>query len=161
MGRKEPKRAPFDINDTIHQVLALARSEIEGRQVTVRAELTTPLPPAVGDKVEVEQVVLNLVINAIEAMADVRNRELLARSQLDDSGHVLVSVQDTGSELSENDYDHLFDAFVTTKPEGMGLGLSISRSIIEAHGGRLWASPISPNGSVFQFTLPIEAAGAA
>jgi NO-binding membrane sensor protein with MHYT domain len=159
--RKEPKRAPFDINDTIHQVLALARSEIEGRQVTVRAELTTPLPPAVGDKVEVEQVVLNLVINAIEAMADVRNRELLARSQLDDSGHVLVSVQDTGSELSENDYDHLFDAFVTTKPEGMGLGLSISRSIIEAHGGRLWASPISPIGSVFQFTLPIETAGAA
>jgi len=160
--RQVPERAPVDINDAIREVLALARSEIKSRRVSVRTELTTPLPRVVGERVAFQQVLLNLIMNAIDAMDTVKNRprELLIRSQLDQSGRVLVSVRDTGTGLGPNS-DRIFDPFFTTKPGGMGLGLSISRSIIEAYGGRLWASPASPCGSLFQFTLPAEPAAAA
>jgi signal transduction histidine kinase len=163
LRRDAPEKIPFDINDTIRQLLALVRSDIERGQATVRTELTMPLPPVAGDNVELVQVILNLVINALEAMAEVRDRsrELLIRSELDNSGRILVSVQDTGAGLDPGGYDHIFDTLFTTKREGMGLGLSISRSIIEAHGGRLWASPVRPHGSLFQFTLPTGTEGAA
>lgn len=161
--RQAPEKAPVDINDAIREVLALARSEIKSRRVSVRTELTTPLPPVVGERGAFQQVLLNLIVNAIDAMDAVKDRprELVIRSRLDASGRVLVSVQDTGTGLGPNDADRIFDPFFTTKPSGMGMGLSISRSIIEAYGGRLWASPASPRGSLFQFTLPTEAAAAA
>jgi signal transduction histidine kinase len=111
----------------------------------------------VGDRIQLQQVILNLMINAIEAMKEVINapRELLISSTKDDSDRVLVAVQDSGPGLNRESADRLFDAFYTTKAQGMGMGLPISRSIIEAHGGRLWATANMPHGAVFQFTLPI------
>jgi signal transduction histidine kinase len=115
------------------------------------------LPRVTGDRVQLQQVLLNLIMNAVEAMSAVYNRprELAIASRLDDAGAVLVEVRDSGSGLDAQASEQVFEAFYTTKPEGIGIGLSISRSIIEAHGGRLWASPNAPHGAVFQFSLPI------
>jgi len=109
-----------------------------------------------GDRVQLQQVIINLMINGIQAMADIdnRTRSLLIRSDHDQSGQVLVSVQDSGNGIDPANANRLFDAFYTTKPSGMGMGLSICRSIIEGHGGRIWASNHSGTGAVFQFTLP-------
>jgi len=127
----------------------------------VRVETTLPsnIVSVVGDRVQLQQVVLNLIMNGIEAMADLMNgqRELQVRSANDQSGDVFVAVADSGPGLVLAQADRLFEAFFTIKPEGMGMGLSICRSIIDAHGGRLWASPNLPNGAVFQFTLPTAA----
>jgi len=124
----------------------------------VRVETTLPsnIVSVVGDRVQLQQVVLNLIMNGIEAMADLMNgqRELQVRSAKDQSGDVFVAVADSGPGLVLAQADRLFEAFFTIKPEGMGMGLSICRSIIDAHSGRLWASPNLPNGAVFQFTLP-------
>lgn len=163
LRRDAAESGPIDINDMIRQVLALVRNEIEGHKTTVRTELAVALPPVIGDKVQLEQVVLNLVLNAIEAMAEVseRPRELLIRSQLDAWGAILVSVDDTGTGLDPTALDKIFNTLFTTKPKGIGLGLSISRSIIEAHGGHLWASPGSPHGASFHFSLPTRTVSAA
>src|SRR5271165_1894078 len=112
--------------------------------------------PVLGDRVQLQQVVLNLIVNGIEAMASSApgERRLEIRTADDESGRVLVTVADSGPGLHLAETDRLFEAFFTTKPEGMGMGLSICRSIVDAHGGRLWASPNVPNGAVFQFTLP-------
>jgi signal transduction histidine kinase len=127
----------------------------------VRVETTLPsnIVSVVGDRVQLQQVVLNLIMNGIEAMADLMNgqRELQVRSANDQSGDVFVAVADSGPGLVLAQADRLFEAFFTIKPEGMGMGLSICRSIIDAHSGRLWASPNLPNGAVFQFTLPTAA----
>jgi signal transduction histidine kinase len=130
----------------------VARSEI-----TLTLEAASSLPSVVGDRIQLQQVVLNLVMNAIEAMAPVtdRARMLVIRSERHDDDGVRVAVHDTGIGIRASDLDLVFNAFFTTKPSGMGMGLSISRSMIEAHGGRLWAAPNEPHGAIFQFSLPI------
>jgi signal transduction histidine kinase len=114
------------------------------------------MPLILGDRIQLQQVILNLIINAIEAMSgvDERPRELLVGSGKDESQAVVINVRDSGPGLDPKHRNHLFDAFYTTKPQGMGMGLAISRSIIEAHGGRLWATANEGRGAVFQFTLP-------
>jgi signal transduction histidine kinase len=148
--------AQLDINDAIGEILVLLRSELRRQSVSLETELSDDLEPVTGDRVQLQQVVLNLVMNGIEAMSAVMHRSRILRviSQLQESGDVLIAVMDVGSGLDPTNIDRIFDAFFTTKPEGMGMGLAICRSIIEAHGGLLWASPRQPHGSVFQFTLP-------
>jgi PAS domain S-box-containing protein len=150
------QKVRLDLNALIREVLPLVRSEVLRHRGAVRLELAAELPPVLGDRVQIQQVLINLVMNGLEAMAAVgdRPRELVLRSQGPDAGEVRVSVQDAGVGLDPTTADRLFNAFFTTKPGGMGMGLSISRSIIEAHGGRLWATPNSGPGATFQFTLP-------
>ena len=151
-----PKRAPLDINELIQGVVRLVTREAQAHGASVRLELAPALPAVVGDRVQLQQVVINLVINAIQAMASVtaRPRELSIRSRQNEAGHVLIEVADSGHGIGSTNADQLFKAFFTTKPAGMGMGLSICRSIIEAHGGNVWASDNTPSGAVFHFTLP-------
>jgi signal transduction histidine kinase len=153
-----PRKDPLDINQAIFQVVAVTRGETTKNKVSVETQLGNGLPPVRGDRIQLEQVLLNLVINAVEAMASTREgaRQLLIRTGKDGSGGVLVTVQDSGPGLSADNLDHLFDAFYTTKPGGMGMGLSICRSIVEAHGGRLSAAAHNGPGATFEFTVPIE-----
>ena len=156
LAKKAPPRKDWlDINETILEVIALARSEAQKNRVSLQTQLSSDLPLILGDRIQLQQVILNLIINAIEAMSGVNEgpRELLIRSGTDESQDVLVAVRDSGPGLDPNSLDHLFTAFFTTKPQGMGMGLAISRSIIEAHGGRLWVSPNDGPGATFQFTL--------
>src|SRR5258705_9737286 len=122
-------------------------------------ELAPALPTILGDRVQLQQVIINLVMNGIEAMQSVtdRPRELVIRSRQDEKQQVLVSVTDCGVGISAENVDRLFNAFFTTKSSGMGMGLSICRSIIEGHGGKLWATANVPHGATFQFTLPVDA----
>jgi PAS domain S-box-containing protein len=154
--KSEPEMAQFDINDAIGEILMLLRSEMRRQNVSLETELFDGIGPVTGDRVQLQQVVLNLVMNGIEAMSAVmdRPRTLRVISQLQQSGDVLIAVTDVGTGFDPANMDRIFDAFFTTKSEGMGMGLAICRSIIEAHGGRLWASPQLPHGSVFQFTVP-------
>jgi PAS domain S-box-containing protein len=154
--KSAPAKAPLDLSDMIHEVLAMIDPEARRHRVAVRTDLAAGLPPVRGDRVQVQQVLLNLVMNGIEAMQAVteRPRELRIRTQPHESDTVLVTAQDTGIGLDPENMARLFDAFFTTKPGGMGIGLSISRTIIEAHGGRLWATPNDGPGATFQFTLP-------
>jgi two-component system sensor kinase FixL len=149
---------PVDLNEAIHEVLALVRNEMQRNGVSLRAQLADGLPHVRGDRVQLQQVILNLVVNAIEAMSaiDDRPRELVISSRGDESRGVIIAVRDSGSGLEAADTDQLFEAFYTTKPGGIGMGLAISRSILEAHGGRLWALPNVPHGAVFQLLLPAE-----
>jgi C4-dicarboxylate-specific signal transduction histidine kinase len=151
-----PKRAALDINELIQGVVRLVTREAQAHGASVRLELAPALPAVVGDRVQLQQVVINLVINAIQAMASVtaRPRELSIRSRRNEAGHVLIEVADSGHGIGSSNADQLFKAFFTTKPAGMGMGLSICRSIIEAHGGNVWASDNTPSGAVFHFTLP-------
>jgi C4-dicarboxylate-specific signal transduction histidine kinase len=146
----------FDINSAIVDVLALTGGELRRHDVLLETELSAELEPISGDRGQMEQVILNLTVNAIEAMAtdDHPPRVLRITSQIAREDDVVIAVADTGAGLDPATGDGIFDAFFTTKPDGMGMGLSICRSIIEAHGGRLWASPNSPRGSIFQFTVP-------
>jgi PAS domain S-box-containing protein len=154
--KNESERLPLDVNDVINDVIKLVGREIVSHQVSLRRGLAAALPPVLGDRVQLQQVIINLMINGIQAMAEIDNRarSLLIRSDHDQSGQVLVSVQDSGNGIDPANANRLFDAFYTTKPSGMGMGLSICRSIIEGHGGRIWASNHSGTGAVFQFTLP-------
>lgn len=153
----DPQTAWLDINNVIREVVTLVQSEVRQNRVTLRTELSAALPPVLGDRVQLQQVILNLLLNGIEAMYPVMDRpqELLIRSQRHGADEVLVAVQDSGIGLDPQSIPQLFDAFVTTKPGGMGIGLSVSRAISEAHGGQLWASPNAGPGATFQFTLPI------
>jgi signal transduction histidine kinase len=146
-----------DINETIVEVVALTRGEVQRHRVSLQTRLARDLPLVVGDRIQLQQVLLNLIVNAIEAMsgAGAETRELLVGSRRDDATGVLVAVQDSGPGLSSDSLDHLFEAFYTTKSEGIGMGLAISRAIVEAHGGRLWATPNVARGAVFQFRLPV------
>jgi signal transduction histidine kinase len=150
-----PRRDSLEINGAIREVIELTRSEAVKNRISVRTELADSLPLAQGDRVELQQVILNLVINAFEAMGSVGEgpRELLITTEAAEPG-VMVSVRDSGPGLPRSALDDLFAAFYTTKPSGMGLGLSICRSIVEAHGGRLSASANVPHGAIFQFTVP-------
>jgi len=152
-----PRKDWLDVNETIHEVIALADSEVQRNGVALEIQLSDDLPLILADRIQLQQVILNLMMNAMEAMSGVGNgpRELLIRSGTDESQGVLVSVQDSGPGVDPKSLDHLFDAFYTTKPHGLGMGLAISRSLIEAHGGRLWATTNAPHGAVFQFTLPV------
>jgi C4-dicarboxylate-specific signal transduction histidine kinase len=154
-----PEVTELNFTDVVTDVLTLIHHELTRRQVETELELWRELPPVLADRVQVQQVLLNLVMNSVEAMNDVAGvRKIWIRTQpyeYNGSCALLVSVQDSGSGLKQTDFDRLFDAFYTTKPQGLGLGLSISRSIIEAHGGRLWARANVRQGALFQFMLPI------
>jgi len=156
--RSAPPRVRLDLNDVVRDVIPLMRAELHGHEVALVLDLAADLPLVLGDRVQLQQVVLNLVMNAIEAMAGVtdRPRELRIGSARPDWDHVTVTVQDTGVGIDRSMLDRLFTAFFTTKPGGMGMGLSISRSIIEAHGGWLSAAANLPHGAIFQFSLAID-----
>jgi signal transduction histidine kinase len=148
-----------DVNELIQEMIALLRSEAKRYSISVRTELSAELPKVIADSVQVQQVLMNLIMNGIDAMKDVdRERELAIRSEWADNRMLMISVNDTGVGLPPQHGDRIFDAFFTTKPHGIGMGLRISRSIVEAHGGRLWAADNSPHGASFHFTLsaPVE-----
>ena len=150
--------AQLDINDLTREVMTLVRDELQRRGVSIQTELAAELPGLSGNRVQLRQVLLNLIMNAAEAMAPItdRARMLYVRSHSPDHQGVVVTVQDTGPGINEADMDRIFETFFTTKPEGMGMGLSICRSIVEAHGGRITASRANPHGSVFQVVLPVD-----
>jgi signal transduction histidine kinase len=153
------EKVPLDVNDVVRETIPLVRRELISHQVSLRMDLAAALPMILGDRVQLQQVIINLVMNGIEAMQSVtdRPRELVVRSGQDDPGQALISVADCGVGIAAENVDRLFNPFFTTKPGGMGMGLSICRSIMEAHGGRLWATATVPHGSMFQFTLPVNA----
>jgi len=158
LAKKAPPQKDWvNINETILEVIALARSEVEGNRVSLQTQLSDDVPLIVGDRIQLQQVILNLITNAIEAMSGVgeRPRVVQVGSSKDESQGVRITVRDSGTGLDPKSLDHLFTAFYTTKPQGMGMGLAISRSIIEAHGGRLWAVPNDGAGATFQFTLDV------
>jgi len=150
-------RDPLDVNEVIQEMIALLRTEATRYGVPIRAELGEGLPKVKADRVQLQQVFMNLMLNGIDAMKDMRpTGELTIRSERAAAGQVLISVSDTGVGLPPQQADQIFNAFFTTKPDGTGMGLPISRSIIESHGGRLWAAGNSGPGATFHFTLPVE-----
>jgi C4-dicarboxylate-specific signal transduction histidine kinase len=153
------EKVPLDVNDVVRETIPLVQSELISHQVSLRMELAPALPMILGDRVQLQQVIINLVMNGIEAMQAVtdRPRQLVIRSRRDEQQQVLVSVTDCGVGIPAENADRLFNAFFTTKSGGMGMGLAICRSIMEAHGGRLWATANLPHGATFQFTLPVNA----
>jgi C4-dicarboxylate-specific signal transduction histidine kinase len=155
--KAHPRKDDLEINEAILEVIALTRSELAKNGVSLQTQLAEGLPLVQGDRIQLQQVILNLIVNAVEAMSGVSegSRELLIGTGKDASSGVLVAVQDSGPGLNPEGFDRLFDAFYTTKPGGMGMGLSICRSIVEAHGGRLWASRTAGPGATVQFTLPV------
>ncbi|TIM37456.1 ATP-binding protein, partial [Mesorhizobium sp.] len=159
--KEPPSMVAVEINETIREVIVLTQGEMTKNGVSLLTRLADGLPLVQGDKVQLQQVILNLIINAAEAMAssDEEPRELHIATNSTDSQSVLVLVADSGPGLASTNYERLFDAFYTTKPTGLGMGLPICRTIIEAHGGQLWASANLPRGAVFQFTVPILPAG--
>jgi C4-dicarboxylate-specific signal transduction histidine kinase len=158
-NKTDIEKAPLDINDVTREVIALVQRELSSHQVSLRMELAPALPRILGDRVQLQQVIINLVMNGIEAMRSVTDRppELVILSRHDESQQVLLSVTDCGIGISTENADRLFNPFFTTKSGGMGMGLSICRSIIEAHEGRLWATANLPHGATFQFALPMNA----
>ncbi len=158
-NKTDIEKAPLDVNDVVTEVIALVQRELISHRVSLRTELAPTLPMILADRVQLQQVIINLVMNGIEAMQSVtdRPRELVIRSGQDETQQVLVSVTDCGVGISAENEDRLFNAFFTTKSGGMGMGLSICRSIMEAHDGRLWAMANVPHGATFQFTLPVNA----
>jgi C4-dicarboxylate-specific signal transduction histidine kinase len=157
LAQKAPSHKDWlDINATIRDVLALVRSEVHRHGVLVATHLAEEVPLVRADRIQIQQVLLNVLINALEALSGVGDgpREVVVRSEPDAAPGVLVTVRDSGPGLDPQHLDRLFEAFYTTKPHGLGLGLAISRSIIAAHGGRLWASANVPRGAVMQFTVP-------
>jgi C4-dicarboxylate-specific signal transduction histidine kinase len=157
--KKAPPRNDWvDLNEVIIEVLALAQTEARRNRVSLKRELKQDLPRVYADRVQLHQVVLNLIMNGLEAIARGKDsaRELSISSDQYDANNVVVAVRDTGQGLEASNLERVFDAFYTTKPEGMGMGLAICRTIIESHGGRLWATANSPKGAVFQFSLSTE-----
>jgi C4-dicarboxylate-specific signal transduction histidine kinase len=158
INKTTPERAPVRLNEAILEIVALAESQASRNQVSVDLDLVAGLPVVLGDKIQLQQVLLNLMINGVEAMTGVcdRPRRLLICSQVQDDNQVCVSIHDSGIGVDAEGMARLFEPFFTTRSQGIGMGLPISRSIIEAHGGRLWAESTENQGSVFQFTLPSE-----
>ena len=160
--RQAPRKDRVDINHEIEEVLALTAQESRDHDVVVQTQLDRSLPRVGGDRVQLQQVLLNLVVNAIEAMSSVHDRPrqlTIVSGRRGAANAVLVEVRDSGTGLDPEGAEQVFKAFYTTKAEGIGIGLSISRSIVEAHGGRLWASPNEPHGAVFQLSLPVAEDG--
>jgi signal transduction histidine kinase len=156
MKKAPPHKDRLEVNEAVLEVIGLTRNEMAKNGISVRTQLADILPAIQGDRVQLQQVVLNLLINAVDAMSGMSEgvRELLISTAKTDSEGVLVAVRDSGPGLAPEGLERLFEAFYTTKPGGLGMGLSICRSIIEAHQGRLWASANVPRGAVFQFTVP-------
>ena len=155
------ERTSLRLEDVIAEILVLADHELVKQGISIKTEFEPNLPNVSGDRVQLQQVLLNLVMNSTEAMSDVEgsNRIMTIRQQRDllaGKPGVLLTIQDSGRGLDPEDVDRLFEAFYSTKPHGMGMGLRISRSIVEAHGGRLWATPNAGPGATFSFTLPAE-----
>jgi signal transduction histidine kinase len=160
--QKVPTRSDsVNLNEAVHEVLELTNGEALKHGVSVRTQLADGLPLIQGDRVQLQQVVLNLILNAVQAMGAVadRTREVLIITSQTEPNAVCLGVRDTGPGLSAETLPRLFEPFYTTKPDGMGMGLSICRSIIEAHGGRLWATQHEPRGALFQFTIPATSGG--
>jgi len=157
------RKEEMDINGAILEVIALTRGEVVKNEISVQSHLVEGLPLIQGDRVQLQQVILNLIINAVEALSAVSegSRELVITTGKGEPDGVLVVVRDSGPGLSSPCLERIFEAFYTTKPGGLGMGLSICRSIIEAHGGRLWATAAQPQGATFQFTLPAQSNQAA
>jgi signal transduction histidine kinase len=156
MFKKETQaRNPLDINKLIFTVLAIMRHELQQHGVELRTELDGSLPALEGDRVQLQQVVLNLIMNAIEAMQAGELRILSIRSCVSKPEFIHVTVEDTGTGIDPSNHDHVFDPMFTTKERGMGIGLSICHSIIESHNGRIWVTRGIDKGSIFQFELPI------
>jgi signal transduction histidine kinase len=146
-----------DINEVIQEMVVLLRSEAARYSISVRTDLAADLPHVTGDRVQLQQVLMNLIMNSIDAMRDVDGtRELIICSQQAEDGNLMISVSDTGVGLPPQQADQIFNAFFSTKPQGTGMGLRISRSIVESHGGRLWAADNSPRGASFHLTLPTK-----
>jgi signal transduction histidine kinase len=154
--KTDAQKAPLDVNYAVNEAIVLVRRELLSHRMSLRMELSPALPVVLADRTQLQQVIINLVMNGIEAMQPVtdRPRELVIQSHQDEAHQVQVTVKDSGEGFSAEDADRLFNAFFTTKASGMGMGLSICRSIIAAHGGRLWAEPNLPQGATFHFTLP-------
>jgi len=152
-----PQLTSLDIDDVIGQVLAISRGELLRHNVVLRIELASGARPVLGDRVQLQQVLLNLIMNGVEAMSGVteRTRELSVSSTLAEPSGVLIAIKDTGPGLDPAVADRMFQPFFTTKPDGLGMGLAICRSIVEAHGGRLWVSPREPHGADVRFTVPL------
>jgi C4-dicarboxylate-specific signal transduction histidine kinase len=156
--KSTPERTLIDVDEVIQEMVLLLRSEATRYSVSVRTELAPDLPQVMGDRVQLQQVLMNLMINGIEAMKDADGpRELAVKSQHGEDEQLMISVSDTGVGLPTQQADQIFNAFFTTKPDGTGMGLRISRSIVESHGGRLWAANKSPRGASFNITLPSKA----
>jgi C4-dicarboxylate-specific signal transduction histidine kinase len=151
-----PRNDSVDINEAVREVIALTRGEAVKQGVSVQAVLGEGLPSIRGDRVQLQQVMLNLIVNAIEAMSATSEgpRDVLVSTAADSSNGVSIAVSDSGPKLTLEGFEHVFDPFFTTKAGGLGMGLSICRSIIEAHGGRISGKPNMPRGAVFHFTLP-------
>jgi PAS domain S-box-containing protein len=158
INKVPPRKDRFDLNEAVLETVALTRSEMLNRGILLQTELAPGLPRVDGDRTQLQQVILNLILNAIEAMGgiDEGTRELRINTEREAAGGVLVTVRDSGPGLDPADAERVFTAFYTTKPEGMGMGLAICKAMVEAHGGRMWASANEPRGAVFQFTLPLE-----
>jgi signal transduction histidine kinase len=156
--KTRPEVTQLDINEVIDEAIGLIRSELLQHGVTIQLELAPGLPPVRGDRIQLQQVITNLAINAAQAMATVaeRVRLLTVRSTSHDGNAVLVAVKDAGIGVDPEDLDRLFSPFYTTKSDGMGIGLSVCRSIVEAHRGRVWASPNAGPGMTFQFTIAAQ-----
>jgi C4-dicarboxylate-specific signal transduction histidine kinase len=156
LKNRKPEYVTLDVNQAIEEVLALTGSALRGRSVEVQTTMAADLPPALGDRVQLQQVIMNLAMNAADSMSSVtdRPRVLRVRSKVNDEGSIQVTIEDSGTGIEEAIRHRIFDPLFTTKSAGMGMGLSICRSIIEAHGGRLSASPSTPHGTEFKFTIP-------
>jgi len=153
-----PRMDRFEVNEAIDEVISLSSGEIVKHNVTVRSQFSRTLPPARADRVQLQQVVLNLLMNGVEALGAVpaRPRELRVSTGRTEAGEILVKVEDSGPGLDPVDLTRIFDPFYSTKPGGLGIGLSICRSIIEVHGGRLWTEASELGGAAFAFTLPAD-----
>ena len=148
-----------NVNEIIREMIALLRSEAARHSISIDGDLASDVPQIMVDRVQLQQVLMNLMLNGIEAMTDLNTPgKLTISSRHEENGQVLISVVDVGTGIKPEQAEQIFNAFFTSKPQGTGMGLAISRSIVESHGGRLWAAPNSGPGTTFQFTLPIEAA---
>jgi signal transduction histidine kinase len=151
--RGTPEREPVDLNEIVREITVLLGDTARRNAISIHTELDVTLPNTIADRVQLQQVLMNLMLNGIEAMRD-KGGELTIASKRTEDDQLLIAVRDLGVGLPDNDAERIFEAFFSTKPQGTGMGLSISRRIIESHGGRLWASPNAGRGATFQFTLP-------
>ena len=153
-----PQRELVNVNEVAREMIVLLGDEASRHSISIRTELAEDLPPVIGDRVQLQQVLMNLMVNGVEAMYNVDGpRELTIKSQPAENNELMLSVSDNGMGLPGQQADEIFNAFFTTKTHGTGMGLRISRSIVESHGGRLWAADNSPRGASFCFTLPTKA----